>query len=123
MSKSEAGDESEGSGDACEVPKGARRSPFEASLPDDLLCAVLRHVINHKQGFRSLGKIQGVNKLFRHLIREDEEVGRMTGEWLWCDKQFVSMKWGEYVLAEMVPISEIHPSISGRMRVLQASCH
>jgi len=65
MSKSEVGDEWEGLGGACEVPKGARRSPLEVALPDDLLCAVLRHVINHKQGFRSLGTIQAANKLFR----------------------------------------------------------
>ena len=111
MSKSQVGDEWEGLGGACEVSNGARRSPLEAALPDDQLCAVLRHVINHKQGFRNLGKIQGVNKLFRHLIQEDEEVGRMTGEWLWCDKQFVSMKWGEYVRAEMVLIpAPVDPS-------------
>ena len=121
--ESEGGDEREGLGGACVVSKGARRSPLEAALPDDLLCAILRHVINHKQGFRKLGKIQTVNKLFRHLMLEDDQVGRMTGGWLWCDKQFVSMKWGDYVLAEMVPIPLLHPSISGRGKVLQASCH
>lgn len=102
----------EGAGHACVLPEGARRSPLESALPDDLLCAVLRHVINYKFGFRCLGTLQGVNKLWRNLVMEDESMGRMAGEWLWSDKEFVSMKWGAYVHSEMVPIPQFHQKSS-----------
>ena len=60
----------EGVGHACAHSECARRSLIESVLHDDVLCAVLRHVINEKGGFRRGGMLFAVNKLLMRLVLE-----------------------------------------------------